>query len=263
MAVKASEIFERIEEHFPKCYALEWDNPGLTCGSGKKEVSKVLIALDCTEGAIDQAKEHGCDLILTHHPMIFGSIKNVTDESFLGRRLISLIRHDISLYAMHTNFDCAPEGMGRIVAKRLGIGMLKPMELTGETADGEAVGVGFYGELPEAMSAKELSERIKESFDIGSVIYYDAGNPIRTVACCPGSGRGMFKYAKELGADAFLTGDMGHHDGIDAVAEGITLIDAGHYGLEHIFVDHMKGFMKEHFPKIECVGYEEDQRSFV
>ena len=100
--IRAREIIDRIEEHFPKGLALEWDNPGLLCGSRDKTVKKVMIALDCTDKVVDEAVEKGCDLVLTHHPLIFGSIKAVNDESFIGRRLIKLIKNDISLYAMHT-----------------------------------------------------------------------------------------------------------------------------------------------------------------
>ena len=260
--IKAREIIDRIEEHFPKGLALEWDNPGLLCGSRDKTVRKVMIALDCTDKVVDEAVEKGCDLVLTHHPLIFGSIKAVNDESFIGRRLIKLIKNDISLYAMHTNFDSGKEGMGHIVAERLSLKEICPMEITGQQ-DGADVGIGTFGELPDSMSAKELSEFIRDRFSIGQVIYYDAGRPIKKAAICPGSGKGMMKYAKELHADAFITGDMGHHDGIDAVSEGITLIDAGHYGLEHIFVPYMKDFLEKHFPGIEIICHELDERRYV
>ena len=260
--IRAREIIDRIEEHFPKGLALEWDNPGLLCGSRDKTVRKVMIALDCTDKVVDEAVEKGCDLVLTHHPLIFGSIKAVNDESFIGRRLIKLIKNDISLYAMHTNFDVAKEGMGHIVAERLGASELSPMEVTGEM-DGEAVGIGFYGRLETPMGARELSSFIKERFGIEGVVYYDAGKPISTIAVCPGSGRGMLKFAKELSADALITGDMGHHDGIDAVAQGISLIDAGHFGLEHVFVPYMEGLIKAWFEGIEVLTFEADDRRFV
>ena len=260
--IRAREIIDRIEEHFPKGLALEWDNPGLLCGSRDKTVKKVMIALDCTDKVVDEAVEKGCDLVLTHHPLIFGSIKAVNDESFIGRRLIKLIKNDISLYAMHTNFDVAKEGMGHIVAERFGAAELSPMEVTGEM-DGEAVGIGFYGKLEVPMGARELSSFIKDRFGIEGVVYYDAGKPISTIAVCPGSGRGMLKFAKELSADALITGDMGHHDGIDAVAEGISLIDPGHYGLEHIFSAYMAGFLNKGFPELETFCCDRDPRGFI
>ena len=256
------EIIDRIELDYPGSYALEWDNPGLLCGSRKKQVKKLLIALDATDEAVDLASKEGCDLILTHHPMIFSAIKSVNDESFIGRRLIKLIKNDISLYAMHTNFDVAPEGMGMIVAKQLGLKELCPMEVTGEK-EGRPIGVGFFARLDSPLSAEELSRRIKESFGIGQVIYYDAHRPIESIAVCPGSGRGMLPFARELSADAFITGDMGHHDGIDAVAQGISLIDAGHFGLEHVFVPYMEGLIKDWFEGIEVLTFEADDRRFV
>ena len=263
MAFKTAEIFECIEKSYPKSYALEWDNPGLTCGRMDKEVNKVLIALDCTDEVVEKAIDGGFDLVLTHHPMIFGAIKNVNDQSFIGRRLLKLISHDISLYAMHTNFDCAKGGMGTIVAEHMGVAELCPMEVTSEDEKGSKIGVGFFGELKEEMSARELSELIKKQFGLELVTYYDAKRPIKRIACCPGSGRGMEKFARELSADAFITGDMGHHDGIDAVADGISLIDAGHYGLEHIFAGYMAEFVGKHFPDIEVSTYGREMRRFV
>ena len=260
--IRLNELIDLIEEHFPRELAMEWDNPGLLCGTRAREVKRLLISLDATDEACAEAAAEHCDLLLTHHPLIFGSIRNVNDESFIGRRLISLIKNDISLYAMHTNFDSGKEGMGHIVAERLSLKEICPMEITGQQ-DGADVGIGTFGELPDSMSAKELSELIRDRFSIGQVIYYDAGRPIKKAAICPGSGKGMMKYAKELHADAFITGDMGHHDGIDAVSEGITLIDAGHYGLEHIFVPYMKDFLEKHFPGIEIICHELDERRYV
>lgn len=260
--IMLDEIIGVIEEHYPRTMALEWDNPGLLCGSRKKEVHKLMIALDATDRVVDRAVSEGCDLVLTHHPLIFGSIKNVNDESFIGRRLIKLIKNDMSLYAMHTNFDVAKEGMGHIVAERLGVREISPLELTGEDR-GMPIGVGFYGELESPLDARELALLVKEKFDIGQVIYYDASRPISRVTSCPGSGRGMLSFAKDLGADCLITGDMGHHDGIDAVAEGITLIDAGHFGLEHIYVPYMKDFVGKHFPGLEILTDETDERKFV
>lgn len=246
-----NDIRNKIEASFPLSLAMDWDNPGLLCGRGKKEVHHVIAALDATDEVIRQAIEEGADLVLTHHPMIFKPAAKINDETSIGRRIIDFIRHDISYYAMHTNFDVGKGGMADIVALRLGIASRKPLEQTAEE-DGTAIGIGFVGELSETLDAHALAKLVKERFQIPSLDYYDGRRPIRRIAVCPGSGHGMYKYVQKAMSDAFITGDMGHHDGLDAVEDGISLINAGHFGLEHIFTDWAKAFFKEQFPDITC-----------
>lgn len=263
MARTVNEIRERIEQQFPPSYAMSWDNPGLLVGSGSREVTKVVLALDATDEVIDEAIRAGAELILTHHPMIFKSVAKVNDESAVGRRILKLVRHDISYYAMHTNFDIAPGGMAKLVAERMGVRVLRPMEVTGQ-AEEAPIGIGFVGLLSEGpLRAETLARRIKERFSIPSVVYYDGGREIQKVAVCPGSGRGLYGLAREAGADAYITGDMGHHDGIDAVEDGVTLIDAGHFGLEHIYVEAMHGFLKRKFPELIVLENLTDLRKTV
>ena len=103
--MRCSEIIACLEQLSPPSFAEEWDNVGLLVGRKEKEVSTVFIALDATEENIHAAIRAEADLLITHHPMIFHSIKKVTDEDYTGRRIVKLLRYDISYYAMHTNFD--------------------------------------------------------------------------------------------------------------------------------------------------------------
>ena len=103
--MECSEITALLEQEYGKEYACDWDNVGLLAGRRDKEVKKILLALDATDEVVECAVEGSYDMLITHHPMIFGSIKRVTDEDMVGRRLLSLIRNDISYYAMHTNYD--------------------------------------------------------------------------------------------------------------------------------------------------------------
>ena len=119
--MKCSEWMEKLEKLAPKSLACEWDNPGLLAGRAEKEVKKVLIALDATDDVVDLAVKEQVDFLITHHPLIFHSIKKVNDQDFIGRRLIKLIQADISMYAMHTNFDIAPRCMADLAAEKLGL----------------------------------------------------------------------------------------------------------------------------------------------
>ena len=273
-----SMITEKLEQLAPKAAACDWDNPGLLVGRSDREVSRIYVALDASCAVVDAAIDAGCDLIVTHHPIIFRGVKSINDQSALGLKLLDLIRNDVSVFSMHTNFDSCPGGMADIVCAALGLRKTGLMEPTGflpkDTQNGaaeglqlrvvetegdvnpDAYGIGFTAELPELLSAAELAARVKACFGLPFVQYYDAGMPIRRIACCPGSGRGELKEVLSLGVDAFLSGDMGHHEGLDLCEEGISLLDAGHYGLEHIFVHYIAGFLRTQFPEAEIVEEE-------
>ncbi len=264
------EIIRQLEALAPREAACDWDNPGLLVGRGDREITKVYVALDATEQVVEAAVAAGAELILTHHPILFHAVKQVNDETPLGRKLLTLIRNDVAVYSMHTNFDSCPGGMGDLVCAQLGLENLGPMEpssyqeanvvVTEAAAEGRQVnqryGIGFMAELPEAMTAQELAELVKERFGLPFVNFFDAERPIRRIACCPGSGRGEMENVLNCHVDAFLTGDMGHHDGLEYVEEGISLLDAGHYGLEHVFVPAAAAYMRQHFPEIEVLEAE-------
>lgn len=273
-----SMITEKLEQLAPKAAACDWDNPGLLVGRSDREVSRIYVALDATCTVVDAAIDAGSDLIVTHHPIIFRGVKSINDKSALGLKLLDLIRNDVSVFSMHTNFDSCPGGMADIVCAALGLRKTGLMEPTGflpkDTQNGaaeglqlrvvetegdvnpNAYGIGFTAELPELLSAAELAARVKACFGLPFVQYYDAGMPIRRIACCPGSGRGELKEVLSLGVDAFLSGDMGHHEGLDLCEEGISLLDAGHYGLEHIFVHYIAEFLRAQFPEAEIIEEE-------
>ncbi len=237
------DIAEWFDRKWPEALACEWDNVGLLAGRGSREVHKVYVALDATSQVVEAAREWGAQMLITHHPLIFGARKRVTDADGTGRRLLDLIQSDISCYAGHTSFDIARGGMADLAAARLrtafpGLLELGPLEVTGQQ-DGVEVGIGKVLEFPEPVSLDRLAEAVKEQFQIPAVSLYGPKEPvqIRRAAISPGSGKGMGGAALAAGAQVLITGDMGHHDGLDLADEGMALIDAGHYGLEHIFVD--------------------------
>ncbi len=262
LSVKVSEIINTIEQYYPRSLAESWDNPGLLCGRKEQEVNSIVLALDASQRVVNYAVDIGADMILTHHPIIFDGIRSVTDDTFTGRKLLQMIENRISCYAMHTNFDIAQNGMAYAAAKRLGVREFVPLEQTSEQ-DGVPVGIGFVGDLPKAVTAGELASFVKEKFGISSLFYYDSGKLIRRVAVCPGSGRHMLDAVRAAGADAFITGDTGHHDGMDYKDDGITLIDAGHFGVEHIFTEHMKYFLETRFPDLKLYEEVTDERRYV
>lgn len=235
--MKCYDIIEKLESLSPTAFAEEWDNVGLLAGRRDKEVKTVYIALDATDDVIREAVRLGADLLLTHHPLIFRKLGRVNTDDFIGRRVCELIRNDISYYAMHTNFDVM--GMADAAADRLS---LCDRQVLNVTHEGE--GCGRVGKLTRRMSVAELAALVKEKFHVPNVrVFGDLGDIVEIAAVMPGSGGSYIRDALNAGADVMITGDVDHHEGIDAVAQGMAVIDAGHYGIEKLFIPYMEAFI--------------------
>lgn len=252
--MKVSELTGWLEEHYPACAAEDWDNVGFLVGDDTREVHHVFLALDLTGDTLEEAVLAGADMIVTHHPMIFKGMKKINNHDFVGRKVLALIRHQIQYYAMHTNYDIL--GMAELSADCLGLTHTRVLSVTRE--DGEhPEGLGRVGMLPEKMTLKECALFVKEAFHLGDVKVY--GNPEKEVSCaavCTGSGKSLMKEVLLSGAQVYITGDIDHHTGLDAVEQGLCLIDAGHYGTEYIFMEAMKKQLGEAFPELQisCAG---------
>ena len=247
-------ICESLEELSPKRFALSFDNVGLLVGRYDKDVKTIYIALDATDEVIDAAIECEADMLITHHPMIFSAIKSVRADDFIGRRILKLAKYDISYYAMHTNFDVM--GMADAAADEIDLIERDVLQVTYEDEIG-AEGIGRIGRLREEMSLIELCDFVKERFMLDTVKVF--GDPDRLCNICaisPGSGKSMIKYAIEKGADVIITGDIDHHEGIDSVAKGLCVIDAGHFGIEKIFVPYLEEFIRREMPEIKVYTHE-------
>ena len=244
--MKCREIIEILEKLAPKSCACDWDNPGLLAGRMEKEVKKILLTLDADDAAVEHAKKIGADMLISHHPLIFKPVKHVSDEDFIGRRLVSLIQSDISYYAMHTNFDAAPGCMADLAAKKLGLTDCEVLEKMGETGDGTSYGIGCTGRFEQPMTLRAAAEQVKEAFGLPYAAVFgelDGEAVIQKAAVCPGAGGSTMGEALAAGAQVYITGDISHHEGIDAVAQGMAVIDAGHYGIEHIFTEFMEKYL--------------------
>ena len=250
--MKLKEIMQMLEELCPASFAMSWDNVGLLVGRSDKDVHTIALALDATSEVIAQAKSLGADLLLTHHPLLFNGIKKVTDGDYLGKRILDLISSDLCCYAMHTNFDVL--GMADAAADMLHLSDREVLEVTYED-DISVEGIGRVGTLLEPVKLSELAGKVAEVFEIEHVRYY--GDPDQLMVTCailPGSGKGEIDLAVKAGADVYITGDISHHDGIDAVEKGVAVIDAGHYGVEKIFIPYMKEYLEREVPEIRIIS---------
>lgn len=245
--MNGKELYTLLQKHFPNDAAMSWDNVGLLCGRMDKDIKKVYVALDATTEVIDAAAQVGADLILTHHPIIFSGIKRIEEKDYLGERLLRLIENHITCYAMHTNYDV--KRMADLAADRMELENLQVLE---PTVSDESEGIGYTGDLKNPMTLKAYALKIKEWFSIPDVrVYGNLEQIIHRVSVCPGSAKGMEDFAIGQSAEVLIGGDFGHHEGLDCMEKGIAVIDAGHYGLEHIFIDDMANFFSKHCPDVE------------
>lgn len=249
--MRCIDVMEFLETLSPLSYAEGWDNVGLLLGRKDKTIHKVMIALDATDDVVRQAVLQDVDMLITHHPLLFSAVKRITEDDFIGRRLIHLIKNDICYYAMHTNFDVM--GMADAAADMMKLHHLEVLEVTYED-DVAKEGIGRIGKLPQEMSLKECAEYCKKVFEISSVrIYGEADAPVETVAIVPGAGDDYIKNALLMQADVFITGDIGHHDGLDAMEQGLAVIDASHYGIEKLFVAYLAECFESRMPELVVI----------
>ena len=250
-SVECGRIIESLEQFSPPSFAESWDNVGLLAGRRDKKVNKICIALDATDQVVETAAEEGADLLLTHHPLIFSPLKKINTDDFIGRRIVRLLGSDITCYAMHTNFDV--RGMADAAADAMG---LEDRQVLYTTYQDELnrEGIGRVGRLPRRMTLEDCASYVKRVFGLESVMVYgEAGCRVERAAIAPGSGKSMIPAAVRAGAQVLITGDIGHHEGLDAMAQGLSVIDAGHYGIEKLFIPYMREYILREFPQLEVV----------
>lgn len=249
--MKALEIANLLEELSPPTYACSWDNVGMHVGRSDNEVNKILVCLDIDDMAVEQAISLGVDMIVSHHPLIFKGIKKINEKDIIGRRIISLIENKINAFCMHTNFDSVG-GMAEYSAELM---ELKEPEVLSEVCLGE--GIGRVGNLSEPMTVIDICEKVKRVFGLPKVILFGEENAtVSRIAICPGSGKEEIDTALQKGAEVIITGDVSYHYGIDSVAKGINVIDAGHYGIEHIFIDRVAEYLSDKTEGVEIIKME-------
>ncbi len=238
---KVKDIVKIIEDFAPLNLAYPWDNSGLITGNIEKEVKKVYITLDMFKFNIDEAIEKGVDMIISHHPILFNSIKKVDYETTDGYILTKLIKNDIALYAAHTSMDCAEGGINDILAQRLG---LIETEII-EKSETEGCGLGRIGNLRKELTLEEYCKEVKEKLNTPFVrVSGDMNKKIFRVAVGGGACDDLIPMAKKMGAQLMVTADMKYHITADSVEGGICIIDAGHYPTEVFVIEIFENLLK-------------------
>lgn len=259
--MNVGQIIEQLEKLAPVSFAESWDNVGLLVGTRTSNVQRILIALDATDEVIEQAVTLKADLLITHHPMIFSAMKKINDEDFIGRRILKMMQNGISYYAMHTNCDVCV--MNDVAADKIDLRADAVLEVTGEDGQGQEVGIGKVGELKEILTLEELAKRVKEAFGIDYVqVTGDKKQKVTRVAISTGAGKSLVSYAIKQKVQVLVTGDIDHHTAIDALAQGVQIIDAGHFGTEHFMVEYVQQYLSEQLDETVKVLQAKEQNPF-
>lgn len=248
---RIEEVVALLEEFAPLNTQLEWDNSGRQVGDFGVECSGALLTLDVTEQSIATARQLGANLIISHHPLIFSGLKTITGATAVERIVINAIRHNIAIYACHTNIDVAMEGVSWLMAHRLG---LQNVELLNQN------GMGCIGYLPASLSLHQFTEFVKKQYNIPFLkVNSDSPKTISKVAVMGGSGMSELSIAIASGADAIVTGDAKYHD-FQRAANNIALVDVGHYESE---IEILEIFLKVIQKKYTTFALHTEKISFV
>ena len=246
------DIVNIIESAAPLRWQEEWDNSGLQVGNRNAEVQSVLLTTDVTEAVVAEAIKVGCQMIISHHPLLFHGLKQVCGQNPQARCVETAIRHDIAIYSAHTSMDSWLHGVSGRMAEKIGIKEYQLLNVAGgavcESEGKESFGLGVIGELPEAMTTEAFVQMVKAAFDAPVLRYVDGGKKdIKKVALCGGAGAEFVEEAIRQGADAFITADVRYHTFLDVVGR-ICLIDMDHWVSEHftreIFCELLEGKVK-------------------
>lgn len=224
--MRVAELISLVDELAPFALAEDWDNVGLLVGRADAEVTSVMVALDARPAVI-AAAEAGCDAVLTHHPVIFPSVTSVSDRTTVGLILLEAARHGIAIVAAHTNLDSAVGGLNDRLAAAIGMREPRPLDAHPELP---GAGLGRVGSV-DPVTVGGLAASLGATLGTGTLAFTgDADRPVRTVACCTGSGGGFIDAARAAGADAYVTGDLRYHDADRA--DRLALVCAPHHACE-------------------------------
>ncbi len=242
--VSVQKVIDAIRQAAPETLQESWDNSGVQILTDPEQtVERILSCLEINDDIVEEAIARKADLIVTHHPLIFGKLSAVRADDVVGGQIIRLIRAGISVYSAHTSFDSARMGTNEDLARQLGLSRIRPMETA---ADDPEAGMGRIGEYDPPVPFSAFVEKVKtvcggNSFRAAGTLPEQVGR----VTLCTGAGAEFLEEACRNGSDVYLTGDVKYHDARRASDIGLCVIDAGHYGTEVLFGENMAAQLRE------------------
>ena len=236
------DITNALEAFAPLSIQESWDNSGLCIGSPEDEVTGVLVGFDCTPALIDEAVATGCNMVITHHPLIFKGLRQISTDDPVGEAVVKAIRAGVAVYAAHTTADKVIAGVSGAMARRLG---LQDIEVLSPEDGG--TGLGAVGNLPKPLDSKFFIDLVKERFNLDIVrASHLIGTPVSRVAMCGGSGASELEAARRSGAQAYLTGDVSYH--LFFTPKDFLVLDIGHFESEVEIVAILFDVLRKKFP---------------
>lgn len=234
--MKWERVKKALEEIAPLALQEPWDNSGLQLMWEERDIKRVLVALEITEDVVSEAIYGDIDLIITHHPLIFGGLKSIDCKTVTGRYIAKLAQKQIAVYSVHTPFDKADGGNNDFIAGMLALKDVKPF-----TKGDMPEPIGRVGRLPWEMKLEQLVEHLARLMKLEPGQIRFAGKPetaVEFVGICTGAGADLMGIAQESGCDVLITGDLKYHQAQEAAESNFAVIDAGHYGTERYFTEN-------------------------
>ncbi len=255
MGSRIKDIVAVMEALAPASLAEPWDNVGLLCGDFDAPVKRVMVSLEVTGAVVKEAADQKAELLIVHHPLIFQPLKNITGNSYEGPLLHSLILSGIALFCAHTNLDKAPGGVDDTLAHILGILNTRPLSVE-QTP--QYKGFGRIGQLAASKNIELYLKEIKAKLGITRIdIIGVTDKEIRTVASMAGAGGDYIGLAQALGAELYITGELKHHDAVEAFEKRMTIASVGHFASEHpamdVLIDRLQNALNALQYKIEVI----------
>ena len=244
--MKIKEVIAALEQFAPLPLQEDYDNAGLQLGLTEAEVSGALLCLDVTEETVAEAVEKGCNLVVSHHPLLFRGLKQIVDADSVQRTVKMAIKNDVTIVSMHTNLDNAVGGVNWKIAEKLGL------ETGRQGVQGEKCGL-YVGTFAKPLSANDFMSLLKTRMEAQCVMTNELlKREIRKVAICGGAGSFMLDDAIAQGADAFVTGEMHYHEYFGHDQE-IQIAVIGHYESEHFTNELFKEIIERECKGVRCV----------
>ena len=249
MAITVQDVYHFLQEKAPFELQMDFDNAGFLVGRASSPVHRILVALDITEAVIQEAVELSAQLIVAHHPVIWGGAKSVTDQTLMGRKLLALAENHIAAICAHTNLDAVADGVNDALALRLGLTGITQLHQDGVDGEGRPYGIGRVGFVPQ-QKLYDFAHAVKELLDSRGIRLVDGGKPVRKVAVGGGSCSSVVEDVLAQGCDTFVTADVKYDAFLDAKARGLNLIDAGHFPTEQVVCPVLKQWLSTRFPQL-------------
>ena len=244
-------MLSALERFAPLPLQESWDNAGLQVGLTETEVSGALLCLDVNERIVDEAIRKGCNLIVSHHPLLFRGLKTISDLTDVQRTVMKVIENHLCVVSMHTNMDNAKGGVNYRIAEKLGLSDVQ--FFAPKQVDGIEAGSGVTGLLPDPMAADDFVLAVKKAFGVECAMCNELlRRPVHRVAICGGAGDFLLDEALKTGADAFITGEMHYHQYF-GYEQKIQICVIGHYQSEQFTTEVFQTIIQKACPGVRTL----------